>query len=130
MNDGWMSTGPGALIATYPIHEASRNRLFAPGRDPFLFSVPMLWDKADKFKMLTRHAPSTVTDLGANLAHYRERYAKTLASQRTVDDELGSLDGDTNKEDIRIFWGRFYELIAENLKRTDAGLTEKRRLES
>ena len=129
MNDGWMSTGPGALIATHPIHEAGRNQLFAPGRDPFLFSVPMLWDKADKFKMLTRHAPSIVTDLSANLAYYRERYAKTLASQRTVDDELGSLDGDTNNDDFRIFWGRFYELIAENLKRTDGCLTENRRLE-
>ena len=129
MNDGWMSTGPGALVATYPIHEATRNQLFAPGRDPFLFSLPMLWDKADKFKMLTRHAPTIVTDLDANLAYYRERYAKTLASQRTVDGELGSLDGET-KDDFRIFWGRFYELIAEDLKRTDARLTKYRRLES
>jgi len=128
MNDGWMSTGPGALVATYPIHEATRNQLFAPGRDPFLFSLPMLWDKADKFKMLTRHAPTIVTDLGANLAYYRERYAKTLASQRTVDGELGSLDGET-KDDFRIFWGRFYELIAEDLKRTDARLTKYPRLE-
>src|SRR5207253_8493502 len=35
MNDGWISTGPGALIATYPIREASQNKMFAPGRDPF-----------------------------------------------------------------------------------------------
>jgi len=128
MDDGWLCTGPGALIATYPIHEASRNRMFVPGRDPFLFSVPMLWDKADKFKMLTHHAPSIVTDLGANLAYYRERYAKTLADQRTVDEELGSLDGDG--DDFRIFYGRFYEQIAEELKRTDARLTEYRRLAS
>jgi hypothetical protein len=36
MKDGWTSTGPGALIATYPIHDASRNEMFAPGRDPFV----------------------------------------------------------------------------------------------
>jgi hypothetical protein len=128
MEDGWTSTGPGALIATYPIHDASRNEMFAPGRDPFVFSVPVLWDKADKFEMLTRHAPSIVTDLGANLAYYRERYAQTLANQRTVDDELGSLSGDTN--DFRIFYARFYEQIADQLERTDALLTEYRRLAS
>ena len=130
MEDGWTSTGPGALIATYPIHDASRNEMFAPGRDPFLFSVPVLWDKADKFEMLTRHAPSIVTDLGANLAYYRERYAKTLANQRTVDDELGLLSGDTNDADFRIFYARFYEEVADQLKRTDARLTEYRRLAS
>jgi hypothetical protein len=128
MEDGWTSTGPGALIATYPIHDASRNEMFAPGRDPFVFSVPVLWDKADKFEMLTRHAPSIVTDLGANLAYYRERYAQTLANQPTVDDELGSLSGDTN--DFRIFYARFYEQIAGQLERTDALLTEYRRLAS
>ena len=128
MEDGWMSTGPGALIATYPIHEPNRNQMFAPGRDPFLFSVPMFWDKADKFKTLTRHAPSIVTDLGANLAYYRERYAKTLADQRTVDDEVGSVQGDEDVRDFRTFYGQFYEHIAEDLKRTEARLTEYRRL--
>jgi hypothetical protein len=104
--------------------------MFAPGRDPFLFSVPVLWDKADKFEMLTRHAPSIVTDLGANLAYYRERYAQTLANQRTVDDELGLLSGDTNDDDFPIFYARFYEEVADQLKRTDARLTEYRRLAS
>jgi hypothetical protein len=130
IDDGWMSTGPGALIATYPIHDASRNRMFAPGRDPFLFSVPMLWDKADRFRMLTRHAPSTVTDLGANLAHYRERYAATLANQRTLDDELGLLNITESEDDFRSFHGRFYEQIAEDLRRTDARLADYRRLAS
>jgi len=78
--------------------------------------------------MLTRHAPSTVTDLGANLAYYRERYAKTLARQRSVDDELGSRHND--ERDLRIFHGRFYEQIADELERTDARLTEYRRLAS
>ena len=128
MNDGWTSTGPGALIATYPIHDASRNEMFAAGRDPFLFSVPMFWDKADKFKLLTRHPPSIVTDLGANLAHYRDRYAQTLASRRTVSDDLRDLAPGENEDDFRIFYGRFYERIAEELKRTDARLAEYRRL--
>jgi hypothetical protein len=130
MNDGWMTTGPGALIATYPIHDASRNQMFTPGRDPFLFSVPMLWDKADTFKMLTRDAPSIVTDLPANLAHYRERYAKTLADQRSLEDEVGLLNGTEGADDFRIFYGRFYALIADELKRTDARLAEDRRLAS
>ena len=130
MEDGWMSTGPGALIATYPIHQPNRNQMFAPGRDPFLFSVPMFWDKAEKFKTLTRHAPPIVTDLGANLAHYRERYAKTLAGQRSVDDEVGSVQGDEDVHDFRTFYGQFYEHIAEDLKRTEARLSEYRRLTS
>jgi hypothetical protein len=128
MGDGWMTTGPGALIAAYPIHDAGRNQMFALGRDPFLFSVPMLWDKADKFKMLTGHAPSIVTDLDANLATYRERYAKTLSNQRTVDDELASLGVDGNGHDFRTFYGHFYEHIAGELERTDARIGEYRRL--
>ncbi len=57
--------------------------MFARGRDSFLFSVPMLWDKADTYKMLTRDAAPIVTDLAANLAHYRGRYAKALANLRS-----------------------------------------------
>ncbi len=127
LNDGWLSTGPGALIATYPIQEASQNQMFAPGRDPFLFSVRVLWDKEEKFTKLTRHPPSVVTDLGANLAHFRDRYSHTLANRRTVDDELGSLYGDESERDLRVFYDRFYEHIAEELRRTDARLTELRR---
>jgi hypothetical protein len=122
MSDGWMSTGPGALIASYPIHDARRNHMFAAGRDPFLFSVPMLWDKADTFKRLTRDAPPIVTDLAANLAYYRERYAKTLAHQRSLDDELDRLRADESEEDFRIFYRRFYQRIVDELKRADARL--------
>jgi hypothetical protein len=124
LEDGWMSTGPGALIATYPMHDASRNRMFAPGRDPFLFSVPVFWDKEDKFKKLTRATPSIVTDLAENLASFRDRYAKTLANQRTVDDELGKLQEDGNEPDFRAFHARFYGYIADELKRTDGRMTE------
>jgi hypothetical protein len=128
MNDGWMGTGPGALIGTSPMHDAARNRMFAPGRDPFLFSVPMLWDKEDKFRKLTREAPSIVTDLGANLLHFRDRYATTLANQGNVDNERHFLNGDEDEQDFRVFYGVFYELIAEELKRTDALIAEYERL--
>jgi hypothetical protein len=124
MKDGWITTGPGALITTYPIHDPSRNQMFAPGRDPFLFSVPMLWNKAETYKMLTRDAPPVFTDLSANLAHYRERYAKTLAHQRSFDEAVGLLYATENREDFRAFYGRFYAYIADELKRTDARLTE------
>ena len=130
MDDGWITTGPGALINTYPIHDPSRNQLFAPGRDPFLFSIPMLWNKAETYTMLTRGAPPVVTDLAANLAHYRERYAKTLAHQRSFDEAVGFLHATENREDFRAFYARFYAYIADELKRTDARLTEYRRLAS
>jgi len=130
VGDGWMTTGPGALIATSPIHDASRNQMFAPGRDPFVFSVPLLWDKADTFKMLTREAPLIVSDLATNLAHYRERYLATLANQRSLEDEIAFLGGGEDERDFRVFYGRFYDEIAKELKRTDARLAECRRLAS
>jgi hypothetical protein len=128
MNDGWISTGPGALIATYPMHDGGRNRMFAPGRDPFLFSVPMLWDKEEKFRKLTRDPSSTVTDLGANLRQFRERYAMTLESQGSVENERHFLAGDEDEQDFGIFYGRFYERMALELKRTEALITEHERL--
>ena len=124
MDDGWISTGPGALIATYPMRGANRNQMFAPGRDPFLFTVPVLWDKEEKFKKLTRHAPSIVTDLGANLAHFRDRYSSTLANQRTVEEELRLLHDHEKEQDLRAFYGRFYRYIADELSTTDARVTE------
>ena len=124
LNDGWMSTGPGALIATYPMQGPSRNQIFTPGRDPFLFSVPVFWDKEEKFKRLTRHPPSIVTDLGANLVHFRHRYAKAKANRRTIDEELGLLHGDEDEQEFRIFHGRFYEHVDLELKNTDARIRE------
>ena len=114
MNEGWLSTGPGALIATYPMHDGGRNRLFAAGRDPFLFSVPMLWDKEEKFRKLTRTPPSTVTDLYANLTHFRDRYVEALATQSTS-------SGDSFEE-------RFRERLSEELQRTDTLIAEYRLL--
>ncbi|MDQ2912908.1 MAG: hypothetical protein M3T56_06595, partial [Chloroflexota bacterium] len=96
----------------------------------FLFSVPMLWDKADTYKMLTRDAAPIVTDLAANLAHYRGRYAKTLANQRSLDQEVGLLNIGDDEDEFRVFYGRFYEQIADELRRTDARLTEHHRLAS
>jgi hypothetical protein len=101
------------------MREANRNEMFAPGRDPFLFSVPVLWDKEGKFKKLTRDAPPIVTDLEANLAHFRDRYATTLANQRSVDEELRMLGDVENEQDFRAFHGRFYRYIAEELRRAD-----------
>ena len=114
MNDGWLSTAPGALIATYPMHDGGRNRLFAPGRDPFLFSVPMLWDKEEKFRKLTRTPPSIAIDLYANLTHFRDRYLDALATQSTS-------SGDT-------FYERFRERLAEELQRTESLIAEYRLL--
>jgi hypothetical protein len=128
MNDGWISTGPGALIATYPMHDGGRNRMFAAGRDPFLFSVPMLWDKEEKFRKLTRDPPSTVTDLGANLRHFRDRYGATLESQGSVENDRHFVTGDEDEQDFRRFYGRFYERIALEVKRTDALITEYKRV--
>ena len=128
--DGWITTGPGALIVISPIHDATRNRLFAPGRDPFLFSVPMLWDKANTYKMLTRDAPAVLTDLSANLTHYRERYTKALANQRSLEDQLGRLTVGEDEDAFRAFYSRFYDQIADDQRRTDARLMEYRGLAS
>jgi hypothetical protein len=84
----------------------------------------MLWEKADTYRMLTRDAPPIVTDLGANLSHYRDRYRKTLANQRGLEGELGQLNAAESADDFRTFYGRFYELIADELRRTETRLTE------
>ena len=128
LSDGWMSTGPGALIVTYPMHDAARNEMFASGRDPFLFSVPRLWDKQDTFKMLTRNASTSLTDLGANLAQFRDRYAKTLSSRRNVNDDLVSVADDEDEQAFRSFHDRFYRFIAEQLRRTNALIADYGRL--
>ena len=128
LNDGWMSTGPGALIVTYPMHDAERNEMFASGRDPFLFSVPRLWDKQDTFKMLTRNASTSLTDLGANLSRFRDRYAKTLSSRRDVNDDLVSVADDQDDQAFRSFHDRFYRFIAEQHRRTNALIADYGRL--
>lgn len=123
MNDGWMSVGPGALVVTYPMHDPARNQMFESGWDPFLFSVPKLWDKSDEFNRLTRHAPPILTDLGANLVSFRDRYAKTLASRRSLTDDLRSVRGAENERRFRAFYERFYAYIAAEIRRTNARMT-------
>ena len=127
LNDGWMSTGPGALIATYPMHDATRNQLFAPGRDPFLFSLPRVWDKEDKFKMLTRNASPSLTDLGANLSRFRDRYAQILASRRDLNEELASVEDDQDQVAFPLFYERYYAFIAKQLQRTAALIVDHAR---
>ena len=128
INDGWLSTGPGALIATYPMHDAGMNRLFTAGRDPFLFSVPMLWDKEQKFRALTRTPPANGTDLYTNLTHFRDRYSAALA-RGPVRERDGDADhGDTDGEGFAIFADRFREQLAEDLRRTESLISEYRLL--
>ena len=128
LNDGWMSTGPGALIVTYPMHEAARNKVFAVGRDPFLFSVPKVWDKEDKFKILTRNATPSLTDLGANLSQFRDRFAQALARRQDVNEELTAIDGEENEPAFRLFYERFYQFIERQLLRTNTLIADHARL--
>ena len=128
LNDGWISTGPGALIVTYPMHAATRNQVFAAGRDPFLFSVPRVWDKEDKFKVLTRNASPSLTDLGANLSHFRDRFAQILTRRQDVSEELTSIDGEDNEQAFRLFYERFYEFIEKQLLRTNTLIADHARL--
>ena len=128
LNEGWSSTGPGALIVSYPMHDASRNEVFAPGRDPFLFSLPRVWDKEDKFKMLTRSASPSLTDLGANLSHFRDRFAHILADRQGVDHELALFHDEEDGQTFPMFYERFYEFIAGQLQRTNALVAEYQRL--
>src|SRR5205814_332494 len=76
--------------------------------------VPMLWDKEEKFRKLTRTPPSTVTELYANLTHFRDRYVEALATQSTS-------SGDTFSE-------RFRERLTEELQRTESLIAEYRLL--
>jgi len=107
---GWITTGPGALVTRYPMHDASRNELYTAGRDPALASVPLLWDKARTFGRLTRAAPVYLTDLASNLDHFRMRYLAALAAR---DDDAAADDS---------FADRFYARLAADLARTNAAI--------
>ena len=106
LSAGWISTGPGALIARYPMHDGARNELFLSGRDPFLFSVPTVWDKRHEFLELTRAASPVLTNLGANLAHFRDRYDRALA-QRSSGHGVGA------GASFASFAERFHSYIAQ-----------------
>ena len=85
-----------------------RNDLFAQGRDPVLASVPLLWDKRRTFVGLTRATPAHLSDLVANLTHFRERFTRALAGER--------LQGEAN------FATRYERVIASELERTERAI--------
>jgi hypothetical protein len=89
------------------------------GSDPFLFSVPALWDKRDKFHKLTRDPARELTDLEANLAWYRERYDAALASDAGGDGTGGA---------FAEFRKRFREYITRARDKTDDRLARYARL--
>jgi hypothetical protein len=120
--EGWITTAPGALVVRYPIHDGARNRLFEVGRDPFLFSVPALWDKREKFLKLTRDPALEITDLGANLSWLRERYAGGLGSANAAS------DGDPAKPGFGKFRERFRALVKRALQETDDQLSRYEQL--
>ena len=120
--DGWITTGPGALIVRSPMHDPARNRLFEPGRDPFLFSLPRVWDKEEKFRLLTRQPSATMTDLGANLAHYRARYDTILSGEPDAEDVAPEQRGA-----FSTFSGRFYDYVARERERTAGRIAEYER---
>jgi hypothetical protein len=104
IESGWLVTGPGALVTIQPMQPAERNRLFVAGRDPFLFSVPVVWDKEAKFLRLTRAPAPHLVDLAANLAHFRDRFAAALGHRSSGGAGVAN---------------RFYELIARELAATE-----------
>jgi len=116
LNEGWLSTGPGALVATYPMHPEARNRLFLAGRDPFLASLPFAWDKKTEFGRLTRTPPPELTELGRNLEHYRDRYAAILGAQRPPD----------GSPSFRAFAERFFGYIRRALDETNTRIAAYR----
>ena len=122
--EGWTSTGPGALIVTYPMQDAARNEIFAAGRDPFLFSLPVFWDKDETFRRLTRQPSAHLTDLKANLVAFRERYERILAGEPS--DDLAPAVG--KAPGVGEFRERLYRLVTDDLRRTNARLDEYERL--
>ena len=127
IGDGWLVTGPGAIVARYPMHDAGRNQLFAPGRDPFLFSLPLLWDKRATFARIARDPAPILADVRANLLWFRDRYARTLAN-RPSGGELAGRTPDTETDPpFTAFRDRFYELIAKDLRATEARIADYER---
>jgi len=84
--------------------------------------VPAFWDKRDKFLKLTRDPAAEITDLGANLRCFRDRYAAGLASSSagTDDGRAGGAFGP--------FRERFRAYIAGALAATNEQLLRYERL--
>ena len=123
MEDGWISTAPGALVAVSPM--LAHNTLFVRGHTPLLFSVPVLWDKGRVFRTLT-DPPARVRDLGANLAAFRSRYTRILARRRGEAEEVRRVPRPA-RDRFRVFRARFYEYIASEVERTETLVAEHRR---
>ena len=121
--DGWISTGAGALVVRSPMHDPSRNELFQPGRDPFLFSLPRVWDKEEKFRMLTRRPSPTIADLSANLTHYLVRYDTILSGEPDPDGVTAEI-----RDEFATFVERFYDYITRERERTAGRIAEHERL--
>lgn len=112
LHAGWLVTGPGSLITRQPMQPAARNQIFLAGRDPFLFSVPVIWDKEATFLRLTRQPADRVVDLGANLRYFRERFARALTHRSSAGENAD----------------RFYDVLARDLAATEARIAEYQRL--
>jgi len=78
--------------------------------------------------MLTRNASVSLTDLAANLAQFRERFGKTLSSQRDLSDDVVSLADEEDQQAFRLFYDHFYQYIAGQLRRTNALIADYERL--
>ncbi|MBI4423761.1 MAG: hypothetical protein HY554_08540 [Elusimicrobia bacterium] len=123
LEEGWSATAPGALVARYPMHPPALNRLFEPGRDPFVFGFPGLWPKASKFKELVERPRPELADLGRNLEGYQLRYGSAL---RALDAGGGAcpLEG----EEFPAFRTRLRAYLEAQLADVEAKLLEYRRL--
>lgn len=125
MKDGWSSTGPGALVVSYPMLPSDANELFEQGRDPFIFSLPLTWNKKGKFEKITADPPEHLIDLRANLQRYRERYQSALAGRDPA--ERDRFRGKKGKA-FRAFYDRYYEHLARGLGDSEAKLAAYDRL--
>jgi len=77
---------------------------------------------------LRRHSSVSLTDLGANLAQFRERFAKILSSQRDLSEDVVSVADEEDQQAFRLFYDRFYQYIAGQLRRANALIADYERL--
>lgn len=126
VREGWSSTDAGALVVKYPMAGAGENELFEQGKDPFIFSIPVVWDKKGKYNDLTREPDAGESDLGSNLARYRQRYADILAEKKPAG-RYAFLDG-RERRDFPAFHAQYYELAEKRLAQTDELLERYKKL--
>lgn len=122
---GWSSTGPGALVVSVPMLPSQANELFEEGRDPFLFSIPFAWNKKGKFERITEDPPDHLVELGANLARYRERYARALDLRDSA--ERDRFHGSKRKR-YQAFYDAYYLHLGRGLEDAEAKLAAYERL--